>query len=202
MVEGTHLSLLEGQAQPAGRAGSPQHGWRALLQLCPLLRKNGWLLKQSRWNTTNLNLSLLTVPIRWEPWPMQSLMEPISATKPQQESTERRWLLSLLRDLPVPKGWPCQSNLSPGKELLQGEEHIFFQNSAIFSVGLPWWLRQSRICLQCRRHRSDPWFRKIPWRREWTPTPVFLPGEFHGQRSLVGCYIAHGVIKSWTWPSD
>ena len=27
---------------------------------------------------------------------------------------------------------------------------------------------------------------KIPWRREWKPTPVFLPGEFHGQKSLVG----------------
>jgi len=30
----------------------------------------------------------------------------------------------------------------------------------------------------------DPWVRKIPWRREWKPTPVFLPGECHGQRSL------------------
>ena len=29
------------------------------------------------------------------------------------------------------------------------------------------------------------WVRKIPWRRKWSPTPVFLPGEFHGQRSLV-----------------
>ena len=29
--------------------------------------------------------------------------------------------------------------------------------------------------------------RKIPWRREWQSTPVFLPGEFHGQRSLAGC---------------
>ena len=28
---------------------------------------------------------------------------------------------------------------------------------------------------------------KIPWRREWLPTPVFLPEESHGQRSLVGC---------------
>ena len=28
-------------------------------------------------------------------------------------------------------------------------------------------------------HGFDPWFRKIPWRREWPPTPVFLPGEFH-----------------------
>ena len=32
----------------------------------------------------------------------------------------------------------------------------------------------------------DPWVRKIPWRRKWQPTPVFLPGESHGQRSLVG----------------
>ena len=32
----------------------------------------------------------------------------------------------------------------------------------------------------------DPWVGKIPWRREWLPTPVFLPREFHGQRSLVG----------------
>ena len=32
----------------------------------------------------------------------------------------------------------------------------------------------------------DPWIRKIPWRREGQPTPVFLPGEFHGQRSPVG----------------
>ena len=31
-----------------------------------------------------------------------------------------------------------------------------------------------------------PWVGKIPWRREWLPTPVFLPGEFHGQRSLAG----------------
>ena len=40
---------------------------------------------------------------------------------------------------------------------------------------------------QCRRHkrcRFDPWVGKIPWRRTWPPTPVFLPGESHGQRSL------------------
>ena len=32
----------------------------------------------------------------------------------------------------------------------------------------------------------DPWVGKIPWRRAWQPTLVFLPGESHGQRSLVG----------------
>ena len=42
---------------------------------------------------------------------------------------------------------------------------------------------------QCRRHkwyRFSPWVGKIPWRREWEPTPVSLPGEIHGQRSLAG----------------
>jgi len=38
-----------------------------------------------------------------------------------------------------------------------------------------------RICLQCGRPGFDPWVEKIPWRRERLPTPVFWPGEFHGQ---------------------
>ena len=37
-----------------------------------------------------------------------------------------------------------------------------------------------------QRCRFHPWEGKIPWRRAWQPTPVFLPGEFHGQRSLAG----------------
>ena len=39
----------------------------------------------------------------------------------------------------------------------------------------------------------NPWVREIPWRRDWQPTPVFLPGEFHGQRSLAG-YCPWGLI--------
>ena len=41
------------------------------------------------------------------------------------------------------------------------------------------------LAMQETRVRSLVWVRKIPWRREWQPTPVFLPGEFYGQRSLV-----------------
>ena len=41
-------------------------------------------------------------------------------------------------------------------------------------------------CRRCRRHGFDPWVRKISWKRKWQPTPVFLPGESHGQRSLTG----------------
>ena len=43
-----------------------------------------------------------------------------------------------------------------------------------------------RICLQCRRLGFDPWVGKIPWSRAWQPTPVFLPGKSHEQRSLEG----------------
>ena len=40
---------------------------------------------------------------------------------------------------------------------------------------------------RCERHRLDPWVGKIPWRRVWQPTPVFLPAESLRQRSLAGC---------------
>ena len=53
---------------------------------------------------------------------------------------------------------------------------------------LPRWYSGERICLRCRRHKRhgfDPWVRKIPWSRTWQPTPVFLPGKPHGQRTLV-----------------
>jgi len=51
-------------------------------------------------------------------------------------------------------------------------------------------------CRRTKRGRFDPWMGKIPWRREWQPTPVFLPGKSHGQRSLAGT--VDGVAKSWT----
>ena len=62
-----------------------------------------------------------------------------------------------------------------------------------FSSSLPWLVlgfssgsdSKESTC-KWRRPRFSPWVGKIPWRREWQPTPVFLPGEAHGQRSLVG----------------
>ena len=54
---------------------------------------------------------------------------------------------------------------------------------------LPSWLSGKDSAYQYRRprrHGFSPWAGKIPWRRAWQPTPVFLPGEFCGQRSLVG----------------
>ena len=86
----------------------------------------------------------------------------------------------------IPSDW----NISP---------QIFTKNTPFSSVqmemtnyclytnlaGLPWWLKQSSISPQFRRHRFNPWVGKIPWRRKWQSTPVFLPGESHGRRSLV-----------------
>ena len=69
----------------------------------------------------------------------------------------------------------------------------------------PWWLRWLRINMLCRRPVFDPWVRKIPWRREWLPTPVSSPGEFHGQRSLAGYspwgHIRHNRVTN-TFTSD
>ena len=51
------------------------------------------------------------------------------------------------------------------------------------------WLSGKESVCQCRRFKRygfNPWVRKIPQRRKWQPNPVFLPREFHGQRSLVG----------------
>ena len=41
-------------------------------------------------------------------------------------------------------------------------------------------------CRRCKRWEFDPWVKKIPWRGAWQPTPVFLPGKYHGQRTLQG----------------
>ena len=50
------------------------------------------------------------------------------------------------------------------------------------------------------RPQFEPWIGKIPWRREWLPSPVFFTGEFHGQRSLVG--YSPWAAKSQTQLSD
>ena len=47
-------------------------------------------------------------------------------------------------------------------------------------------------CRSLRRQEFEPWVGKIPWRKAWHPTPVFLPGESHRQRSLVGYHL-------WSW---
>ena len=57
------------------------------------------------------------------------------------------------------------------------------------SMGFPGGTSGKESTCQCRGHKRrgfDPWVGKIPWRRAWQLTSVFLPGESHGQSSLVG----------------
>ena len=68
------------------------------------------------------------------------------------------------------------------------------------NLGLPGWLSGEEPacqCSRCGRPEFDPWVWKIFWKRKWQPTPVFLPGKSHRQRTLVG-YSPWGYKESDT----
>ena len=109
-----------------------------------------------------------------------------------------RWLDSITDSMDDWDSMETHSSPAPGNVEKQGnlaccspwghkESYVteWLSNNNKFCYRLPWWL-SCEICLQCRRPRFNSWVKKIPWRRAWLPTPVFLPGEFHGWRSLVG----------------
>ena len=78
----------------------------------------------------------------------------------------------------------------PGNFVLLSTEDLGFPGSA----------RGKESACQCRRRKRcglDPWVKRILWRREWQLTPVFLPGESHARRSLVG-YSPQGRKESDT----
>ena len=81
---------------------------------------------------------------------------------------------------------PCLEVCGRGRQ--EGSFH--FKTPIWQSWGFPGGASGKEPACQRRRHKRrgfNPWDGKIPWRRAWQPTPVFLPGESHGQRSLAGC---------------
>ena len=76
--------------------------------------------------------------------------------------------------------------------------HGGFPTSTVVKTCLP--IRSLKKC------EFNPWVRKIPWRRTWQPTTVFLSGKFHGQRSLVGYSprghkrVRHGLVTKYQLP--
>ena len=69
------------------------------------------------------------------------------------------------------------------KQVLEGKYNGFIYNVHLFICGLPSWLRVQNLPAM---QETCPWVGKIHWRRQWQPTLVFLPKEFHGQRRLAG----------------
>ena len=113
---------------------------------------------------------------------------------------QERWVQSLGWEDPLQKGMATHSRIlawriswteEPGGLQSIGLQRVGHVGSNLAPThawskgGLPSWLRQSSAC-QYRRTGFDPRVGKILWRRKWQPAPVFLPGESHRQRSLVG----------------
>ena len=132
-------------------------------------------------DTVFINLSLKTIR---EFWPLSisclfSCLAPVINTAFSFTTAHCR--LALLRVFPA--WYPCLFSTSGSISALQ------ISSSVLFFSGFPGGATGKEPACQCRRHKRlefVSWVRKIPWRRKWQPTLVFLPGESHGQRSLAG----------------
>ena len=105
--------------------------------------------------------------------------------KVKEKSLSRVWLLTTpwTAAHQAPPPWDF-----PGKSIRVG--------AIAFSAGGPSGKEPTCRCRRHKRYEFGPWVEKIPWRRTWQPTAVFLPGKSHGQRSLVG-YSPWGCKRVW-----
>ena len=114
-----------------------------------------------------------------------------------------------------PSGWPCPAPLfRAGKWYTRSLQRVWkvegghdpsktvILNQGRFcsSLGLPRCHSGKESTCQCRRFGFKPWVRKIPWRRKWQPTPVFLPGNPMDRGAWRAA--VQGVAESETWLSD
>ena len=70
-----------------------------------------------------------------------------------------------------------------------GKIHVSFPGGSAVESTCKW--------RRYRKHCFDPWLGTIPWKRAWPPTPVFLSGKFHRQRSLAGCSPSGHRVRTW-----
>ena len=103
--------------------------------------------------------------------------------------------------------WKIPWTEDPGRPQFMGSQRVGhdWETShsllfkSMFLVSFPRWLSGKESSCHFMRHRRcgfDPWVRKIPRRRKWQPTSVFLPGESHGQ-SLAGYNQSIGSQRIW-----
>ena len=141
--------------------------------------------------------------VYWQPWQLRSALVQEGA-----DGFEARVFSSSLGFKQLSRGselgeWGCCSSaFTPGassKNLIFLDLHGFQEEEVrgVTKARVSFTIEFLGLCIpqrkkhwvQCRRHkrcRFNPWVQKIPWRRAWQPTAVFLPGETHRQRSLEG----------------
>ena len=139
------------------------------------------LLSLQKWfNKKNFKLSftqtLITPTVLFAMIPLQSFS--IRCTQSPAKSQQSFHCLPCRE-----KGGLRESHWPQGACCLEGKR------GDLYMTRLPRWLSGKEPAWECMRYKRcwfDPWVRKIPWRREWQPTLVFLPGEAHRQRCLAG----------------
>ena len=87
--------------------------------------------------------------------------------------------------------WRIPGIEEPGGLPSMGSHRVGHDSSNLVAAarsfsGFPGGASGKEPACQCRRAGFDPWVRNIPWRQEWQPIPVFLPGKSHEQRTLAG----------------
>ena len=86
-------------------------------------------------------------------------------------------------------GLKCKNEDEVQKSILV-HPNVHIENLTFYKIAnFPRCLSGKESACHCRRHkrcRFDPYVRNIPWSKKWQAIPVFLPGKFHGQRSLAG----------------
>ena len=125
---------------------------------------NTGLLGKSQWSDFSLHTTQ---------WKMHTVIPPYSYLQlPNlwiQPTADQKDLRKKTQQVPESKTWGC---------------HSIYIVSGIIRASLVA-QRVKNLLALWEIPGFDPWVRKIPWRREWKASPVFLPGEFYGQRSLV-----------------
>ena len=121
----------------------------------------------------------MTGQVSPEPSILQDLMlSPLPLMTREEVSMILPWRIDSKRDSEIASR-PCQPTQVTQSSSLRGWMAI------CVAGGFPGGSDGKSVCLQCGRPGFNLWVRKIPWRRKWQPTPVLLPGKFHGWRNLV-----------------
>ena len=126
------------------------------------------------------------------------------------------WVWSLVRKITWRREWQPTAVFLPGESMDRGA----WQATVHGVTKSQTWLRDFQFqfsggandkerackCGRYKRYGFDPWVGKIPWRRKWQPTPVFLPGESHGSQSLAGyshrqTWLTQLSEHPWLWSS-